>query len=134
MNPRLGLSCAWSFLIVVVVAVALYRPDPPQGTARPAASAVPRSSGVATGPEPAPAPREVIAGRVADAPAGPAPRRPARRPSGAFTRVAAGESLAEVALRVYGTAEAARTIWQANRDQLDRPDAPLGAGTVLRTP
>lgn len=52
----------------------------------------------------------------------------------AFTHVVDGESLADVAVRVYGTSEAASALWRANRDIIDRSDASLRAGTLLRTP
>jgi hypothetical protein len=39
-----------------------------------------------------------------------------------------------VALRVYGTAEEVEVLWRANRDTMPRQDAPLSAGTLLRTP
>ncbi|MCA1684716.1 MAG: hypothetical protein LC745_01770, partial [Planctomycetia bacterium] len=55
-------------------------------------------------------------------------------PRGAFTRVRAGESLADVARRVYGADDALKTLWLANRDLLDRPDAPVTPGSILRTP
>jgi hypothetical protein len=54
------------------------------------------------------------------------------RPS--FTEVGQGESLTDVAVRVYGTSAAARSIWKSNRDILGGQDAPLRAGMVLRTP
>jgi hypothetical protein len=57
-----------------------------------------------------------------------------RRPTAAFAFVAPGESLADVAVRIYGTADARELLWQANRDQLAGPDAPLRAGSSLRTP
>jgi hypothetical protein len=55
-------------------------------------------------------------------------------PRSAFTRVAAGESLSDVAVRVYGTPDAANTLWLVNRDLIDRRDAPLSVGMLLRTP
>jgi nucleoid-associated protein YgaU len=59
---------------------------------------------------------------------------PRSSPKSAFTTVESGESLAAVALRVYGTEDALRDLWAANRDQLARFDDPLAAGTILRTP
>jgi hypothetical protein len=44
------------------------------------------------------------------------------------------ETIADVALRVYGTSEDADALWRANRDTLPRLDSPLSAGTLLRTP
>jgi hypothetical protein len=48
--------------------------------------------------------------------------------------VGEGETLSEVAERVYGSPDAAEALWMANRDRIDRPDARLAAGTILRTP
>jgi hypothetical protein len=72
------------------------------------------------------------------APSNPAVRPVARRsistgPHPPFTTSAAGETLADVARRIYGSA-AAQDLWLANRDHIERPDAPLPAGTLLRTP
>jgi hypothetical protein len=60
-----------------------------------------------------------------------------KKPSGrrgSFTRASAGETLDDVALRVYGSADAVHTLWTANRDVLSSPVGSLDAGTVLRTP
>jgi hypothetical protein len=57
---------------------------------------------------------------------------PGRHP--AFTQVGEGESLTDVALRVYGTSEAATALWRANRDIIARRETPLEVGLVLRTP
>ena len=70
---------------------------------------------------------EVVARRAASKPKPVGPR-----PSS--TVVTAGESLADVAVRVYGSAEAAEALWRANRDLLAGRDAPLAPGTLLRTP
>lgn len=59
-------------------------------------------------------------------------RPPGRRP--AFIHADAGETVTDVALRVYGSPDAARALWMANRDILPDRDARLSAGTVLRTP
>lgn len=59
--------------------------------------------------------------------------RPAQ-PRGGFVVVEPGESLSDVAARVYGSAELADSLWKANRDQLAGLDAPLVRGTLLRTP
>jgi nucleoid-associated protein YgaU len=61
-------------------------------------------------------------------------RQPIATPRSPFTTANPGESLSDVAERVYGSPEAARTLWLANRDQLASPDAPLRPGTLLRTP
>jgi hypothetical protein len=59
---------------------------------------------------------------------------PGNRPAGAFTDVVEGETLADVARRVYGSADAAQALWLANRDRVDRPDISLHSGVLLRTP
>jgi outer membrane biosynthesis protein TonB len=84
-----------------------------------------------------PKPRDPLVRVVQTAP--PVARRPPDRPQparsvGGFTLVEPGESLADVAARVYGSGDAAETLWKANRDQLSRPDAPLARGSLLRTP
>lgn len=70
-------------------------------------------------------------------------RTPARKSSippdmegvrGGFTQVRGGESLSDVASRVYGNSNAAENLWLANRDILDRADVPLRDGSILRTP
>jgi hypothetical protein len=53
---------------------------------------------------------------------------------GAFTKTKVGESLADVAERVYGTKSAVDSLWRANRDVLNSPDDPIEAGLILRTP
>lgn len=55
-------------------------------------------------------------------------------PRGAFTKVRPGETLASIAVRVYGSEDAAERLWMANRDLLDHQDAPLPDGAMLRTP
>ena len=62
-------------------------------------------------------------------------RRPT--PSGPrppFTVVGPGETLIDVARRIYGSTDATQAIWKANRDQLERIDSTLARGTLLRTP
>lgn len=56
------------------------------------------------------------------------------RPRSPFTVVGPGESLADVATRVYGSPDAKEAIWKANRDQIAQVDSPLVRGTLLRTP
>lgn len=52
----------------------------------------------------------------------------------AFTQVGVGESLSDVALRVYGTSEATIALWRANRDIIAHRETPLNPGLLLRTP
>jgi hypothetical protein len=51
-----------------------------------------------------------------------------------FTIAGAGETITDVARRVYGTAGDADMLWRANRDVVGDPGVPLSPGTVLRTP
>jgi outer membrane biosynthesis protein TonB len=60
------------------------------------------------------------------------PQVPAKK--GPFTIVQSGESLADVAARVYGTTDAAESLWRANRDQVVAIDSSLTKGMLLRTP
>lgn len=53
---------------------------------------------------------------------------------GAFTQARGGETLFDLARRVYGTADEAEELWRANRDTLDRIDSPIPEGAMLRTP
>jgi hypothetical protein len=67
----------------------------------------------------------------------PAVPEPAPGPTGprsAFTAVKDGESLDDVAIRVYGTSDRADSLWRANRDLLPQRTSPIPAGAVLRTP
>ena len=68
------------------------------------------------------------------APAAPRPQARPKRAASAFTEVEAGETLADVAARVYGSAEMAHALWKANRDLLDHPTSNLTRGMLLRTP
>ncbi len=58
----------------------------------------------------------------------------ATRPRSAFTTVQQGETLEDVAIRVYGSSDQVDLLWRANRDLLRQKDSPLHAGAVLRTP
>jgi nucleoid-associated protein YgaU len=69
----------------------------------------------------------------------PLPQAPSKpkvptNPRSPFTIVQAGETLADVASRIYGRSDAAETLWRANRDQVAMIDSPLAGGTLLRTP
>jgi hypothetical protein len=64
----------------------------------------------------------------------PAPSAVPLEPRSAFTTVKDAESLDDVALRVYGSADRADSLWRANRDLLPRRNSPLSSGAVLRTP
>jgi hypothetical protein len=163
MNRNVTASFGLSVLIVLFFAVALYQPDSPPPRPLPESPGVPVAGSETRPPTPAGPPLlPTVAARPHD-PVGPKtpplersttdlPRRAAatprplpvvhrprppverREPRGAFTESRAGESLADVAGRTYGTPDAAQTLWLANRDILDRPDVTLPAGTLLRTP
>ena len=164
MNEHAGPACALSVLIVGVFAVLLHDKNPPPAPPRPAASdlasatpAPPRTapriddharraaaeSPPPIAPRPPPAPTPTVEIRPAPhVPSSPAPRRqPATRPRpiparprASTTIVEPGETLADVAARIYGEADAADAIWKANRDQLAARDAALTGGMLLRTP
>lgn len=152
METRAGVSVVLSLCIVAVAAVALYHPEP----ARTSKVAIVPASEAGPGPteprivadasEPLPEPTagvplpaaEPTAPRPVAVPAPkPAPTRQVarrRRPDSAFTTIGVGETLADVASRVYGTADAADSLFRANRDLLNAPDDPLQVGGMLRTP
>jgi hypothetical protein len=91
--------------------------------ASPANSATPETAKVAS---------ELAAERQKAAPS-PLPSTPPE-PRGAFTTAKDGESLDDIAVRVYGSADQADSLWRANRDQLPHRNSPIKAGAVLRTP
>ncbi len=187
MFERPGATFTLSFLLVVVAALILYRPDPPpEAEAGPAAESEPLEAvAEAEADEPGPAslvesPPVPTSGRSwprGRDPLPPAPgtlargfedrsraesitsvaergepaRRPVspdrsqgrtafvserrpRRPGSPFTLAEPGETLADVAARVYGPSGDVRALWLANRDLVARPEAPLRPGMVLRTP
>ena len=158
MARHTGVSLALSVLVVGFFAVLLYQPDrtPPRPIPGPGAPTAGPSSETrpATRGEASPEPGAIAApaAAVAHAPIGlgagppstagvggaPGPGGPRRassdRPRSPFTEVGPGESLADVAARVYGTTASVPTIWKSNRDILAGQDAPLRAGMVLRTP
>ncbi len=78
-----------------------------------------------------PSARPGVAPRTA---ARPSRANTARQPRSAFTVVETNETITDVAVRVYGTAEEADVLWRANRDAMPRQDSPLAPGTLLRTP
>lgn len=153
-NAHMAPSFVFSVLIVAVAAVVLYRPEPPlletraddppafkAADAPPPTSGVPRtdSPGAVETREPSRtsavmAPNSRDSPRQAIQAADVAATTTERSARSAFVRVEPGESLADVAVRVYGSKDAAVALWSANRDQLGGPDEPLPPGCVLRTP
>jgi hypothetical protein len=105
----------------------------PQGVSQPPVSKTSR-------PTPLPAKegatRTSAPGLAESPPVKKTPSEPAAEsgPQQAFTAVRQGESLRDVAIRVYGSADDLDSLWRANRDVLPRTDSPLTAGSVLRTP
>jgi hypothetical protein len=160
MNQHLVASYSLSVMIVVLFAIALYRADPPSQPLRtqPVASKTKADSGSTTrsdgkpsiaGTEPRAEPSvaskvEAIRGPVvANPPQAPGSvvrqvSRPSTRPGpvrkGAFTMVEVDETLEDVAIRVYGSADSAVELWRSNRDQLPTRETPPRPGMVLRTP
>lgn len=57
-----------------------------------------------------------------------------RVPAGPFTEARSGETLEDVAWRVYGSDRAVDSLRKANRDLLRDEDVPLVAGALIRTP
>jgi len=118
-------------------------PAQPPNPARGAIHRAARASGVGASGSPATSPG-AVAGRPSPPPASYGATTTAatngesnatdsgRR--GSFTVVKAGETLGDVALRVYGTTGEAGFLWRANRDALERRDSPLTVGMLLRTP
>ena len=88
----------------------------------------PSTATAAATPSPSPAPPSQVAA------SGKARVESPRLPKAPFTVVEAGERLAEVAARIYGSRDQAETLWRANRDQVASIDAPLRGGTLIRTP
>ncbi len=154
MNRHVGASFTLSFSVVGFFAIALYQPEgTPTPPSRPPSASRPSPDGsLAAAPERPPTPvqdpsvrptsargtTDQAAARpvfAASAKAQPATRRRASLPPrSAFTQVGEGETLADVASRIYGSPEASRALWRANRDMIGSPDATLQVGMLLRTP
>ena len=155
MNEHAGSACALSGLIVGLFAFLLHEnvPTPPRPQpsshsvekARPGVELTKVAEVVAARP-PVPTPRpasargpipplvEALPSPKIETPPPASPPRRVPGPRGSVTTVELGESLAEVADRVYGSRASIETLWRANRDQLVRVDSPLAKGTLLRTP
>ena len=81
---------------------------------------------------PPPSPPTLPASKTAHEPADSAPARIMHR--SAFTTVKEGETLEDVAARIYGSLDKIDLIWKSNRDVLPQKNSRLLPGTVLRTP
>jgi hypothetical protein len=137
MDARTGLGILLSLLLVVVVAVALRRPERPTTVALATSRPTEAPKVVAKAPAPA---KDIASASAFVAGASRARVRQIsatngrRAPRSAFTTVGEGERLGDVALRVYGSLEAKSLLWAANRDQVADPDETLRTGLALRTP
>ena len=128
MDKNVGASFGLSVLIVVFFAVILYQPDNPAPTAAAVASVEPLE---AHPPELSPTPPVASAARPATSNVARPVSVRSVEPRGPFTTVREGESLADVARRVYGRAGCVEVLWLANRDRLDRVDSPVTLGLDL---
>ena len=107
---------------------------PPSARPREVASTPIVRSRHATRPVPPTPARLVSASTIATlATPKPAPLSPPQ-PRGQFARTRLGETLADVARRVYGPGASVDALWRANRDILAAVDHPVEPGTLLRTP
>jgi hypothetical protein len=71
--------------------------------------------------------------RPTQQPPSPPPRRAPMVPSEPFTVSEPGETLREVAARIYGTPDRTDALWRLNRDLVARRAMELAPGTLLRT-
>lgn len=161
MNRHLGATYSLSVFLVVMCVVAFYRAENPRDPTRRSARAdrvdigprrhreiegrdasrVAETSAYVAPPtsvRPSPTSGSLApTGPSAGGSASPVAHRISRQGTGtggAFTRVDDGETLADVARRVYGPSGKVDVLWKANRDQLLTPEAPLSGGMLLRTP
>ena len=67
-------------------------------------------------------------------PAESAPESATRLARAPFTVVGSGETMADVARRVYGRTDDVEALWRANRNIPNGPGSPLAPGTVLHIP
>jgi hypothetical protein len=163
MNRHVGASFTLSVMVVIFFAVALYPSDrkratvsleplaspsttPPGPAGPPSTAPTPVVPSPETTPVSVPEPPRVAVLEQAPGPpereANAAPprvrvisrTRAVSAPRSAFTVVSDGESLDDVAARVYGTTDRAEWLWLSNRDLIERKDASLRAGMLLRTP
>jgi hypothetical protein len=99
----------------------------------------------ASAPPAAPAPATVAVQPqppVEETPPAPAPNTPAANPTVATTPASAarsytvesGDTLSAISLKMYGTRTRYMEIYNANRDQLAKPDSTLHIGEVLKIP
>jgi hypothetical protein len=150
MDRQPGATITLSFALVGLFAIILYQPEHPSpALPHDGQDVVVRNAEPPTDP-PAPMPSLTAAEPLAAAPAPAAAphvvlpvaassRPPSQPPvilpaQDGFTQAQEGETLSDVARRVYGSADEAEALWRLNRDLVRRRDEVLSAGTLLRTP
>jgi hypothetical protein len=163
MNENVGASFGLSVLVVVFFAIALFQPERGRALKETASASAKSEPVEAHPPEPELTPivepqaarpgpvastrrlapgiakRAATAGKTSK-PAVVAARRveskvvEPRTPTGPFTEVRAGETLEDVAWRVYGSDRAVDSLRKANRDLVRDEAVPLVAGALIRTP
>jgi hypothetical protein len=163
MNENVGATFGLSALVVVFFAIALYQPETGRATKK-YAHASARSELVqphtpAPALTPTIPPQTIRPGQVASdrrltprMAKGPASSATMPRPTivaarrvevnddvprtapGPFTEARSGETLEDVARRVYGSGRAADSLRKANRDLVRDDGVPLVAGALIRTP
>jgi hypothetical protein len=148
MDRQPGASITLSFALVGLFAIILYQPEhaplphagqdvlvrnaePPTAPLQPLP---PLTAAEPLAPAPAPAASSALVLPIAEArtPASALPVIPPVQEG--FTQALEGETLRDVARRIYGSTDEADALWRLNRDLVLRPDARLSAGTLLRTP
>jgi nucleoid-associated protein YgaU len=160
MSQQLGPTYFLSVLVVIGCAITFYRAEKPAYSPSPPVARAQREETIVEpdvgsgNHRPEPDSARLVAGAGTSTPrrestpvTSAEPRRaqvtaPVMRPvlrrqsvtRGAFARTEEGDTLEDVALRVYGTPGRAEALWKANRDQLTNPGAALAGGMLLRTP
>ena len=155
MNENVGASFGLSVLVVVFFAVALFEPEGgrPQRTAGETSAEpepveahppVPEPTRIEAPQAARPGPvamtkRAIPVAKKANPPVVAARRvepksLAPRAPAGPFTEALSGETLEDVAWRVYGSDRAVESLRKANRDLMRGEDVPLVAGALIRTP
>ena len=136
-----GACVLLSTLILILAAVVLYRSEPPTvlGSSSPTQVEAPPqtpSSPVSEVVEPAPieTPTREKAESSPSRPENPSQSTAIRTPEAPFTLSEKGETLEDVARRIYGTSEVAESLRLFNRDLIQRVDSPIKTGSALRTP
>jgi len=162
MDQHLGASITLSFGLVVLFAIALYQPEEtplPRAGPEVTSGKPERPRPAPRTPLPELTPEEPLTGRLSPAAIGPdagemrsipaadargdpigsvppqsSTSTPVLPPCEGFTQAREGETLRDVAIRLYGSSDEAESLWRLNRDLIRRREGTLPAGTLLRTP